>query len=119
MVVQKFFQRRVLAAQCATLIVGVSMAGYVSAQSPASGTMSATSNSSDGGNQASVRTSLEMVSPQAQAHIDYALNLAERGAIQSAQSEFVLALDLIANALDADVKDGGRSHARAAKAGLT
>ena len=64
------------------------------------------------------RTSLEMITPQAQAHINYALNLAERGAVHSAQSEFIMALDLIADALDADSRDTTRSHARAVKAGL-
>ncbi len=65
------------------------------------------------------RTSLEMISPQAQAHINYALNLAERGAVQSAQAEFVIALDLIADALDADTWSSSREHARAVQAGLT
>ena len=65
------------------------------------------------------RTSLEMIAPQAQAHIDYAMNLAERGAVQSAQAEFILALDLIADALDADTKNTARAHARAVQAGLT
>lgn len=65
------------------------------------------------------RGSLEMISPQAQAHITYALNLAERGAVHSAQAEFIMALDLIADALDADTNDPARSHARAVKAGLT
>jgi tetratricopeptide (TPR) repeat protein len=59
-----------------------------------------------------------MITPQAQAHINYALNLAERGAIHSAQSEFIMALDLIADALDADSRDATRSHAHAVKAGL-
>src|SRR4051812_44707955 len=65
------------------------------------------------------RTSLEIIAPQAQAHIDYALNLAERGAVQSAQAEFIMALDLIADALDADTRNVTRAHARAAQAGLT
>ena len=65
------------------------------------------------------RTSLEMIAPQAQAHIDYALNLAERGAVQSAQAEFIIALDLIADALDADTRNATRAHARAVQAGLT
>ena len=65
------------------------------------------------------RTSLEMIAPQAQAHIDYALNLAERGAVESAQAEFIIALDLIADALDADTKNTTRAHARAVQAGLT
>lgn len=65
------------------------------------------------------RTSLEMIAPQAQAHIDYALNLAERGAVQSAQAEFIMSLDLIADALDADSKNATRAHARAIQAGLT
>jgi tetratricopeptide (TPR) repeat protein len=65
------------------------------------------------------RTSLEMIAPQAQAHIDYALNLAERGAVQSAQAEFIMALDLIADALDADTENTTRAHARAIQAGLT
>ncbi len=65
------------------------------------------------------RTSLEMIAPQAQAHIDYALNLAERGAVQSAQAEFIVALDLIADALDADTRNATRAHARAVQAGLT
>ena len=64
------------------------------------------------------RTSLETISPQAQAHINYALNLAERGAVLSAQAEFTMALDLIADALDVDMQDVTRSHARAVKAGL-
>jgi tetratricopeptide (TPR) repeat protein len=65
------------------------------------------------------RTSLEMIAPQAQAHIDYALNLAERGAVQSAQAEFTMALDLIADAVDADTRNTARAHARAVQAGLT
>jgi tetratricopeptide (TPR) repeat protein len=65
------------------------------------------------------RNSLEMIRPQAQAHIDYALNLAERGAVRSAQAEFIMALDLIADALDADTKNATRAHARAVQAGLT
>jgi tetratricopeptide (TPR) repeat protein len=65
------------------------------------------------------RTSLETIAPQAQAHIDYALNLAERGAVQSAQAEFIMALDLIADALDADTRNTTRAHARAVQAGLT
>jgi tetratricopeptide (TPR) repeat protein len=64
------------------------------------------------------RTSLEIITPQAQAHIKYAFNLAERGAVHSAQAEFIMALDLIADALDADSRDSTRSHARAVKAGL-
>ena len=60
-----------------------------------------------------------MIAPQAQAHIDYALNLAERGAVKSAQAEFVAALDLIADALDADTKNTERAHARAVQAGMT
>jgi tetratricopeptide (TPR) repeat protein len=65
------------------------------------------------------RTSLDIIAPQAQAHVDYALNLAERGAVQSAQAEFIAALDLVADALDADTGNAARAHARAAKAGLT
>jgi tetratricopeptide (TPR) repeat protein len=65
------------------------------------------------------RTSLDIIAPQAQAHVDYALNLAERGAVQSAQAEFIAALDLISDALDADTGSAARAHARAAKAGLT
>jgi tetratricopeptide (TPR) repeat protein len=65
------------------------------------------------------RTSLEMIAPQAQAHIDYALNLAERGAVQSAQAEFIMAMDLIGDALDADTHSATRAHARAVQAGLT
>jgi tetratricopeptide (TPR) repeat protein len=65
------------------------------------------------------RTSLDIIAPQAQAHVDYALNLAERGAVQSAQAEFIAALDLISDALDADTGNAARAHARAAKAGLT
>jgi tetratricopeptide (TPR) repeat protein len=64
------------------------------------------------------RSSLETITPQAQAHINYALNLAERGAVLSAQAEFTMALDLIADALDADTGDANRSHAQAVKAGL-
>jgi tetratricopeptide (TPR) repeat protein len=60
-----------------------------------------------------------MIAPQAQAHIDYALNLAERGAVQSARAEFIMALDLIADALDADTRNATRAHARAVQAGLT
>jgi tetratricopeptide (TPR) repeat protein len=45
--------------------------------------------------------------------------LAERGAVQSAQAEFIAALDLVADALDADTASAARAHARAAKAGLT
>jgi tetratricopeptide (TPR) repeat protein len=69
--------------------------------------------------QLSERNSLEMIAPQAQAHIDYALNLAERGAVKSAEAEFVAALDLIADALDADTKNSERPHARAVQAGMT
>jgi tetratricopeptide (TPR) repeat protein len=69
--------------------------------------------------QPSERNSLEMIAPQAQAHIDYALNLAERGAIKSAEAEFVAALDLIADALDADTKNSERPHARAVQSGMT
>jgi len=65
------------------------------------------------------RTSLEVVTPRAQAHIDYALDLAQRGAVDSAQAEFRTALELIADALDADTNNPGRAHARAIKAGLT
>jgi len=60
-----------------------------------------------------------MIAPQAQAHIDYALNLAQRGAVESAQAEFIVALDLVADALDADTKNTNRAHARAVQAGLT
>jgi tetratricopeptide (TPR) repeat protein len=65
------------------------------------------------------RSSLEMISPQAQAHIDYALTLAERGAVKSAQAEFVAALVLIADALDADTRNPKRAHARAVQVGMT
>jgi tetratricopeptide (TPR) repeat protein len=65
------------------------------------------------------RSSLEVIAPQAQAHINYALNLAERGAVRSAQAEFTMALDLVADALDADTNSKSRAHARAVKAGLT
>jgi tetratricopeptide (TPR) repeat protein len=60
-----------------------------------------------------------MIAPQAQAHIHYALNLAERGAVRSAQAEFAMALDLVADALDADTNNESRAHARAVQAGLT
>jgi tetratricopeptide (TPR) repeat protein len=60
-----------------------------------------------------------MIAPQARAHIDYALNLAERGAVKSAQAEFIAALDLIADALDADTRNTERAHARAIQAGMT
>jgi tetratricopeptide (TPR) repeat protein len=65
------------------------------------------------------RSSLEMVAAQAQAHITYALNLAERGAVHSAKSEFIVALNLIADAIDADTNNPNRAYARALKAGLT
>lgn len=65
------------------------------------------------------RTSLEVITPRAQAHIDYALDLAQRGAVDSAQAEFRTALELVADALDADTNNTARAHARAAKAGLT
>lgn len=65
------------------------------------------------------RTSLEVITPRAQAHIDYALDLAQRGAVDSAQAEFRTALELVADALDADTNNPARAHARAAKAGLT
>jgi hypothetical protein len=82
----------------------------------------ATANSLTSGGQsggAAKRTSLEIITPRAQAHIDYALNLAQRGAVESAQAEFRTALELVADALDADAGDVARSHARAVKAGLT
>ncbi len=140
---QKLYKRRLFCVELMTLISGASLVNYASAQysnlyssgadqapsfngernqSPA-GAASPTvgrpnPQSSNEVNQPRERTSLEMVSPQAQAHINYALNLAERGAVQSAQAEFTLALDLIADALDADTGDITRAHARAVKAGL-
>jgi tetratricopeptide (TPR) repeat protein len=65
------------------------------------------------------RSSLEMIAPQAQAHNDYALKLAECGAVQSAQAEFTIALGMIADALDADTRNATRAHARAVQTGLT
>jgi tetratricopeptide (TPR) repeat protein len=65
-----------------------------------------------------VRTSLDMVAPRAEAHNKYALDLAERGAVESAQSEFKMALELVAGALDADARDESRAHARSLRAGL-
>jgi tetratricopeptide (TPR) repeat protein len=65
------------------------------------------------------RTSLDIVTPRAEAHINYALELAQRGAVESAQAEFRTALELIADALDADTNNAARAHARAVKAGLT
>ena len=86
---------------------------------PVDGAVSKTSYSIARPNVSSDRTSHDVVAPQAQAHINYALNLAERGAVQSARSEFIIALDLIADALDADTHNHSREHARAVKAGLT
>ena len=68
---------------------------------------------------AATRTSLDIVAPRAEAHINYALDLAQRGAVDSAQAEFRTALELIADALDADTNNVARTHARAVKAGLT
>jgi tetratricopeptide (TPR) repeat protein len=68
---------------------------------------------------AGTQTSLDMIAPRAQAHISYALELAERGAVESAQAEFRTALELVAEALDADTKNAARAHARAVKSGLT
>jgi tetratricopeptide (TPR) repeat protein len=59
-----------------------------------------------------------MIAPQAQAHNDYALKLAECGAVESAQAEFTIALGMIADALDADTGNAARAHARALQAGL-
>lgn len=109
-----------------TFVSGISLAGCLYAQSPAvnrqspiEGTVSAASFAAASLNDPQARTSLEMIAPQAEAHVTYALNLAERGAIHSAQAEFIMALDLIADALDADTKNATREHARAVKAGLT
>lgn len=65
------------------------------------------------------RRSLEMIAPQAKAHNEYAMKLAECGAVQSAQAEFITALSMIADALDADTNNATRAHARAVQAGLT
>jgi tetratricopeptide (TPR) repeat protein len=93
-------------------IVGVAGAQFNGDISRASYSVARTDISSD-------RTSHDVVAPQAQAHINYALNLAERGAVQSARAEFTIALDLIADAIDADTHNTSREHARAVKAGLT
>lgn len=136
-------KRRLFCIELMTLISGASLVDYTSAQysnsyysgaDRASSRHDALTQSQAGGaspavghpnsqsshevNRPQERTSLDVVSPQAQAHIDYALNLAERGAVESAQAEFTLALDLVADALDADNGDGTRAHARAVKAGL-
>lgn len=88
-------------------------------QTPNDGTVSKASCAMDSAHDSGARTSLEVIAPQAQAHIDYALNLAERGAVQSAHAEFIVALDLIADAMDADTNNASRAHARAVQAGLT
>jgi tetratricopeptide (TPR) repeat protein len=114
---QNSYQRRLLFIRLLILISGASLVDCASAQySP---TPAANASFPSGRPGASgERTSLEMIAPQAQAHIDYALNLAERGAVQSAQAEFIVALDLIADALDADTRNATRAHARAVQAGL-
>ena len=49
-------------------------------------------------------------------HIQYALNLAARGAVYSARAEFTKAFDLVAQSLDVD--EGGTTHRSALQAGL-
>jgi tetratricopeptide (TPR) repeat protein len=132
-VLQKLYRRRPFCTRLVTLICSASLVECALAQHP-------DTNASDAGPATSVavvashpgndrfsaartealseRTSLQMIAPQAQAHIDYALNLAERGAVQSAQAEFTMALDLIADAVDSDTKNTTRAHARAVQAGL-
>ena len=134
---QKLYLRRLFCTRLVTLICGASLIDCASAQqsnTSASGVSQAASiavvsnhPTASGNERLSMahpealgeRTSLEMIAPQAQAHIDYALNLAERGAVQSAQTEFIMALDLIADAVDADTNNEARAHARAVQAGLT
>lgn len=136
-VLQKFYQRRCVCIRLFTLVGCVTIVNSASAQSAntyfSGGSQTSTRVESDpltaSRNErlspsttpiaAAECTSLQMIAPQAQAHIDYALNLAERGAVQSAQTEFIVALDLVADALDADTKNTARAHARAAQAGLT
>jgi tetratricopeptide (TPR) repeat protein len=61
--------------------------------------------------------SVLVVTPRANEHVRYALNLAERGAVYTAKAEFVMALELVAGALDADA--GTSEHTNAIRAGLT
>jgi tetratricopeptide (TPR) repeat protein len=57
---------------------------------------------------------LAMISNRAGEHIEYAFNLAERGALYSAEAEFTQGLVLIAQALDAQHHTQGHSTAVAA-----
>jgi len=116
----KRYQYRLLCLGLVTLLCGASLANAAAPEN--SNTPAAAANqaaASAAAPEGYARSSLSVIAPQAQAHIDYALNLAERGAVQSAQAEFIMALDLIADALDADAKSETRAHARAAQAGLT
>ncbi len=101
------------------MLAAAPAAGFPSQQAPFDGSAANAASSTDRPEGPGERNSLEMIAPQAQAHINYALNLAERGAVQSAQAEFIIALDLIADALDADTGNATRAHARAVQAGLT
>lgn len=127
---QKLYQDRLFCVRLLTLIGSAALVDCAAAQYPSTYVSDANQASSfiasdhpNGGLSPATlpkeRTSLEMVAPQAQAHIDYALNLAGRGAVQSAHAEFIMALDLIADALDADTRNATRAHARAVQAGLT
>jgi tetratricopeptide (TPR) repeat protein len=134
-VLQKLYQDRLFCIRLLTLVGGAALVNcasaqypgtYVSGANPTSSIIASNNPTADGNGGFSPpavlpreRTSLEMIAPQAQAHIDYALNLAERGAVQSAHAEFIMALDLIADALDADTRNPTRAHARAVQAGLT
>ncbi len=59
---------------------------------------------------------LAMISNRAGEHIEYAFNLAERGALFSAEAEFTQGLVLIAQALDAE--NHTQAHSKAVAAGL-
>jgi len=95
------------------------MVGAADRPSIHSGEISKTSFENHGFNERAARTSLDMVAAQAQAHITYALNLAERGAVHSAKAEFIVALNLVADAIDSDTNSRNHGHATALKAGLT
>ena len=60
---------------------------------------------------------LAIISKRAQEHVDYGFDLAERGALYSAELEFSQALQLVAQALDA--YHHNQKHSKAVAAGLT
>ncbi len=110
MAVGRYILARRLRPLCASCLILAVASASLDALRPAFG------QSSNPATPVSVGGVRELAIQRARGHIRYGLNLAERGAVYSAQTEFVQALRLIAT--DLDLATGTHDHAAAIEAGL-